>query len=84
MKRKSLLGAIASFTLLSMTALDVAGDIKPSLAQTEVPLTIRAGGTEGTDGFALLSLTVPNQTLQALPMVVSCASTMSQSLRCLR
>jgi serine/threonine-protein kinase len=61
MKRKSLLGAIASFTLLSMTALDVAGDIKLSLAQTEVPLTIRAGGTEGTDGFALLSLTVPNQ-----------------------
>jgi hypothetical protein len=61
MDRKFQLSVIVSLTVLSMTTLKIAREVKPSVAQTEVPLTIRAGGTEGTDGFALLSLSVPNR-----------------------
>jgi serine/threonine-protein kinase len=39
----------------------VTTQVKSSVAQTEVPLTIQAGSTEGSDGFALLSITVPNR-----------------------
>jgi len=61
MKGKPLFGVMVGLTVLSTSSLMVTTEVKPSVAQTEVPLTIQAGGTEGTDGFALLSITVPNQ-----------------------
>jgi serine/threonine-protein kinase len=61
MKGKPLFGVMVGLTVLSTNSLMVTTEVKPRLAQTEVPLTIQAGGTEGTDGFALLSITVPNR-----------------------
>jgi hypothetical protein len=61
MKGRVLLGFMLGLTVLSTAPLMVTGEVKPAIAQTEVPANIRYGGTESTDGFILMSITVPNQ-----------------------
>ncbi len=61
MKGRPILGFMLGLTVLSTAPLMVTGEVKPAIAQTEVPANIRYGGTESTDGFILMNITVPNQ-----------------------